>query len=71
MKLGDYLAGLPRNGRCSSCQSPVIISKSQTSSIDECGFESYKIKCKDCGTLLVAIIDPRDCKPLISEIKKP
>jgi hypothetical protein len=69
MKLRDDLAGLARKGRCSSCQSSVTISKSQTSSIDECGFENYKILRQDCGASLVAIIDPRDCRPLISEIK--
>lgn len=28
--------------------------------IDECGFESYSLKCKECGTPLSGIIDPAD-----------
>jgi hypothetical protein len=69
MKLGDDLTWRVREGRCPSCLSPVSISKFQTSSIDECGFENYKITCRECGASLVAIIDPRDCEPLISEVK--
>ena len=32
--------------------------------MDECGFESYEIKCEGCGTSLRGIIDPADDKLL-------
>jgi hypothetical protein len=28
--------------------------------MDECGFESYRIECKECGTQLAGIVDPAD-----------
>jgi hypothetical protein len=28
--------------------------------IDECGFESYSLKCRACGSMLAGIIDPAD-----------
>ena len=34
--------------------------------IDECGFESYSLKCSACGSVLVGIIDPADDKLLLT-----
>jgi hypothetical protein len=34
--------------------------------IDECGFESYSLKCRACGLMLIGIIDPADEKLLLT-----
>jgi hypothetical protein len=36
--------------------------------MDECGFESYELKCKGCDISLRGIIDPADDKLLLSEV---
>ena len=36
--------------------------------IDECGFESYSLKCRVCGSALVGIVDPADNKILLTVV---
>ena len=46
-----------------------FLGSNRTSSFDRCGFETYRIVCKRCETLLIAFIDPADDAPLISEFE--
>ena len=46
----------------------MIVSRSRTPRVDDCGFESYRLQCKECGAKLVGIIDPSDDKWLLSEL---
>ena len=41
--------------RCS-----LVFYRSDNPHIDECGLESYSLKCRACGAMLVGIIDPAD-----------
>ena len=55
--------------RCPRCGSFLVLGSNRTSSFDGCGFETYRIVCKRCDTLLIAVIDPADDAPLISEFE--
>ena len=39
---------------CPKCDAPLKLHWSNKPRIDECGFQSYSIKCRACGSLLVA-----------------
>ncbi len=54
---------------CPKCDTRLSFSRSATALIDSCGFESYSLECKGCGTLLGGIIDPNGDQLLVSEIK--
>ena len=54
---------------CPRCGSFLVLGSNRTSSFDRCGFETYRIVCKRCETLLIAVIDPADDAPLISEFE--
>jgi hypothetical protein len=45
---------------CPRCSTSFQFHRSDAPHIDECGFESYSLKCKSCGSVLVGIIDPLD-----------
>jgi hypothetical protein len=51
---------------CPRCGSLIVLGSNRTSCFDRCGFETYRIVCKRCETLL---IDPADDAPLISEFE--
>ena len=40
------------------CRKSFQFHRSDTPNIDECGFESYSLKCNACGSALIGIIDP-------------
>ena len=42
------------------CDASLMFYRSDEPHIDECGFESYSLKCRACGSSLVGIIDPAD-----------
>jgi hypothetical protein len=42
--------------------------RSRTPQIDACGFESYRLECKECGLPLAGIVDPFDDTLLLSEM---
>jgi uncharacterized protein with PIN domain len=48
----------PEKAACPKCDAPITFYRSDKPHIDECGFESYRLKCKACGSMLVGIIDP-------------
>ena len=58
-----------REGWCPRCGSFLVLGSNRTSTFDRCGFETYRIVCKRCETLLIAVIDPADDAPLISEFE--
>ena len=68
MKLKDHPTKLAPKSYCARCHSPIVLFSGQKSSLDECGFKTYKIVCKRCGTSLSVLIDPFDGMPLISEV---
>jgi hypothetical protein len=45
---------------CPKCDASLSFHRSDKPHIDECGFQSYSLKCRACGSLLVGIIDPAD-----------
>jgi hypothetical protein len=53
---------------CAACGAQLAFHRSSTPHFDECGFESYKLECTQCGSSLVGIIDPDDEALLVSEI---
>jgi hypothetical protein len=53
---------------CPQCDASLALFRSDKPHIDECGFESYTLKCGACGSILVGIIDPIDDKPLVSVV---
>ena len=50
----------PEKVACPKCVASVMFCRSDKPHIDECGFESYSLKCRACGSMLVGIIDPAD-----------
>jgi len=52
---------------CPRCSAALGLLRSDRPHIDDCGFESYRFECADCGTALVGIIDPADETLLVSE----
>ena len=51
---------------CPKCDASLRFYRSDKPHIDECGFESYSLKCRACGSSLVGIIDPADDKLLLT-----
>jgi hypothetical protein len=51
---------------CPKCDASLKFYKSDHPHIDECGFESYSLKCRACGSTLVGIIDPVDDRILLT-----
>jgi hypothetical protein len=45
---------------CPGCAASLMIYRSNNPQIDECGFESYSLTCRACGSALVGIVDPLD-----------
>jgi hypothetical protein len=54
---------------CPKCDARFPFYRSPTPRIDSCGFESYSLECKECGTQLAGIIDPNDEELLLSELE--
>ena len=52
---------------CPKCHAEFELRRSVRPHIDECGFESYNLKCASCSALLHGIIDPADDELLVSE----
>ena len=50
----------PEKVACPKCDASLVFYRSDDPHIDECGFESYSLKCRACGSALVGIIDPAD-----------
>jgi hypothetical protein len=55
-----------KKAACPRCDASLTIFRSENPYIDECGFESYSLKCGACGSALVGIIDPTDDKLLVT-----
>ncbi|MDE2284042.1 MAG: hypothetical protein KGK33_05440 [Hyphomicrobiales bacterium] len=53
-------------GACPGCSARLMLRRSAVPSIDECGFESYRLACHACGAPLAGIIDPADDQLLLS-----
>ncbi len=51
---------------CPGCAAALVIYRSTRPQIDECGFESYSLTCRACGSAIVGIIDPFDDKLLLT-----
>jgi predicted RNA-binding Zn-ribbon protein involved in translation (DUF1610 family) len=51
---------------CPNCGASLVIYRSDSPQIDECGFESYSLDCRACGSALVGIIDPLDDQLLLT-----
>ena len=51
---------------CPKCSVSLKFYRSDKPHIDECGFESYSLRCSACGSMLVGIIDPADDKLLLT-----
>jgi hypothetical protein len=45
---------------CPKCDSSITFYRDDKGYIDECGFETYSLKCRACESVLVGIIDPTD-----------
>jgi len=56
-----------RLSACPRCHAQLEFRRSFTPHVDECGFESYRLDCKECGAALAGIIDPADDVLLLSE----
>jgi hypothetical protein len=52
---------------CPTCNARFVFRRNGAPHIDECGFESYRLACCDCGADLTGIIDPFDEALLLSE----
>jgi len=51
---------------CPKCDASLAFYRSDKPHIDECGFASYSLNCKGCGSTLVGIIDPVDDSLLLT-----
>jgi hypothetical protein len=51
---------------CPNCAAALMIQRSDRPQIDECGFESYSLNCRACGSALVGIVDPLDDRLLLT-----
>lgn len=68
LKTEDSAAAISRTqAACPRCNAALELVRSDTPRIDDCGFESYRFECTDCGTALIGIIDPADDTLLVSE----
>ena len=55
----------PEKVACPKCDASLMFYRSDKPHIDQCGFESYSLKCRACGSMLVGIIDPADSTALL------
>jgi hypothetical protein len=55
---------------CPCCDAQLIFSRQPIPLIDSSGFESYSVKCEQCGAELVGVIDPFDNQLLLSELER-
>jgi hypothetical protein len=51
---------------CPRCAAELPFSRGYPPHIDDCGFESHRFECRECGTALAGIIDPADETLLLS-----
>jgi hypothetical protein len=56
----------PEKVACPKCGASLVFYRSDKPHIDECGFESYSLKCRACGAMLTGIIDPADDALLVT-----
>jgi len=54
---------------CPKCSARLRFQRSSFPLMDSCGFESYSLKCHQCGAQLVGVIDPLDDQLLLSELE--
>jgi hypothetical protein len=54
---------------CPKCAARLTFYRNPIPVIDSSGFESYSLKCDQCGAELVGIVDPLDNELLISELE--
>lgn len=52
---------------CPRCDARLLFTRSCHLRIDSCGFESYRLECRECGAQLAGIIDPADDALLLCE----
>jgi hypothetical protein len=45
---------------CPQCGAGIAFDRSPVPHMDECGFESYRFACTECGAPIVGIIDSAD-----------
>lgn len=57
--------------QCPKCHAHLNFRRSAHAEIDFCGFESYRLDCRECGAALAGIIDPADDALLLSECDRP
>ena len=50
----------PEKVACPKCDASLVFYRGEKPHIDQCGFESYSLKCRACGAMLIGIIDPAD-----------
>ena len=55
---------------CPRCAARLTFNRAPVPPMDSCGFESYSLKCEQCGAELVGIIDPSDNQLLISQLER-
>jgi hypothetical protein len=53
---------------CPKCNAQLAFARSNAGHVDECGFEIYRLTCKECQAPLAGIVDPADDTLLLSEI---
>jgi hypothetical protein len=54
---------------CPKCEADVVIQRTLNPHIDSGGFENYFLKCNQCGSWLIGVIDPYDETLLLTEIE--
>jgi hypothetical protein len=57
--------------QCPKCHAHLNFRRSAHAEIDSCGFEIYRLDCRECGAALAGIIDPADDALLLSECDQP
>ena len=60
----------PQSVACPKCDAQFTFRRIRDLQIDACGFESYKLQCRQCHAPLIGIIDPADNKLLVSEVSE-
>jgi uncharacterized Zn finger protein len=53
---------------CPNCNAQLEFCRSDAPHIDDSGFESYGLECKECGAVLAGIIDPYDDALLLAQV---
>ena len=64
---GDHPISDAQAVTCPRCDALLVFFRSSNPHIDDCGFESYRLECKQCHAPLAGIIDPSDGALLLSE----